>query len=65
MDRAIAYFAAYPAFLSFMWNSAEGLFLGEGQELEQLLTLLATEVSGLVKERVEKLVTAKLGIENL
>lgn len=24
----IAYFAAYPAFLGFMWNSSERLFLG-------------------------------------
>lgn len=37
----------------------------EGQELQQLVTLLGTEINGLVKERVEKLVTAKLGVKNL
>lgn len=37
----------------------------EGQELQQSVTLLGTEIYSLVKERVEKLVTAKLGIKNL
>jgi len=37
----------------------------EGRELQSSVTLLGTEINGLVKERVEKLVDAKLGIKNL
>ena len=37
----------------------------ECQKLQQSVTLLGIEINGLVKERVEKLVTAELGIKNL